>query len=175
MSEKPDLKKLHYERLKRELKTYADKSVGPDEFSCAVCYTDGKDSGLVTPACCSHKICLACYTKIVSLQKEQATCPECRTLYIPKPVDASAGAGGAVGAVGAVAAAAAAGAESDIYYGMPPLINAWEVDLININTNINYNIIPNPDVINTILHTQPLHYDLINAILVQMSTPHTTD
>lgn len=159
MSEKPDLKKLHYERLKRELKTYADKSVGPDEFSCAVCYTDGKDSGLVTPACCSHKICLACYTKIVSLQKEQATCPECRKLYIPKPVDASA----------------AAGAESDIYYGMPPLINAWEVDLININTNINYNIIPNPDVINTILHTQPLHYDLINTILVQMSAPHTTD
>ena len=161
MSEKPDLKALHYERLKRELKTYVDKSVGPDEeFRCAVCYTDGKESGLVTPACCSHKICLACYTKIVCLNKEKATCPECRTLYIPKTVDEFA-----------ENAAAAAAAENDEYYGMPPLIEQHDLGNYIINNNIN-NIIRN-NLIHSIISAAPEHYDLIDTILIQIAEGHT--
>jgi hypothetical protein len=67
------------------LKTYAEKATGPDSaFTCAVCYLGSETSGLVTPASCSHPICLTCYTKIVILHKEKATCPECRKLYLPK-------------------------------------------------------------------------------------------
>lgn len=148
-----DLKALHLERMKRQSKTYADKSVGPDDvFSCAVCYTDGSTSGLVTPACCSHKICLECYTKIVSLNKEKASCPECRTLYIPKTVE-----------------------EEDEYYGMPDLIDPSEI--YNNNNNI-YNIhINNNNLINNLIHNYPHHtqaYALILTILNQIDEGHMT-
>ena len=168
-----DLKALHFERMKRLPKTYEDKSVGPDEvFSCAVCYTDGSTSGLVTPTSCSHKICLECYTKIVSLKKEKATCPECRTLYIPKTVEA-------VEAVEAV--------EEDEYYGMPDLIAPSEFDIIynnnfnmnlNINNNFNMNFNNNNDnLINNLIHSHPNQaqaYILIQTILNQMDEGHMT-
>lgn len=52
-----------------------------NEFSCPVCYTDGKESGLVNPSCCSHKICLQCYTNI-AIRANSASCPMCRTKYL---------------------------------------------------------------------------------------------
>lgn len=153
-----DLKALHFERMKRQPKTYADKSVGPDDvFSCAVCYTDGSTSGLVTPACCSHKICLECYTKIVSLNKEKATCPECRTLYIPKKVEA----------VEPVE-------EEDEYYGMPDLISSS--DIINNNNIFNLHI-HNDNLINNLIRSYPHQaqaYILIQTILNQIDEGHMT-
>lgn len=96
---------LHFERLERlngkklepstevqdfvpcpktEQSIQTEQSVQSEaEFSCAVCYTDGETSGLVNPKCCSHKICLSCYTNIVIIHKQGAKCPECRTLYVP--------------------------------------------------------------------------------------------
>ena len=128
------LKDLHMEKLKRQNPTayknpeqipkMVDKAVGNDEpFSCAVCYTDGSSSGIVSPACCNHKICLDCYTKISLLNKDKASCPECRTLYIKKMKE-----------------------ELDIYADMPPLISVqqlianylFENELINFINNINY-------------------------------------
>lgn len=52
-----------------------------NNFSCPVCYTDGKESGLVNPSCCSHKICLQCYTNI-AIRSNSACCPMCRTKYL---------------------------------------------------------------------------------------------
>lgn len=52
-------------------------------FECAVCYTDGQ-SGIVTPTCCSHKICLTCYTNIVINNPSNPICPQCRAEYIKK-------------------------------------------------------------------------------------------
>jgi len=116
MSSNQFLKELHIERLERQKNAdnnvkskpiKVDKSVGPDEsFSCAVCYTDGSSSGLVTPTCCSHKICLDCYTKITIMNKEKASCPECRTLYIKKKDDEE---------------------EIDPYADMPPLISPHQL------------------------------------------------
>jgi hypothetical protein len=172
-----DLKALHFERMKRQPKTYEDKSVGPDEvFSCAVCYTDGSTSGLVTPTCCSHKICLECYTKIVSLKKEKATCPECRTLYIPKAVEA----------VETVETVETVEAEEDEYQGMPDLIAPSEFDIIYNNHNFNFNINNhnfnmnfnnNDNLINNIISSYPHQaqaYILIQTILNQMDEGHMT-
>jgi len=61
-----------------------DETVNEEsDFSCPVCYTDGAESGLVTPACCSHKICLRCYTNI-AIRAQSPTCPLCRTEYLPQ-------------------------------------------------------------------------------------------
>jgi len=54
------------------------------EFTCAICYTNGEKTGIVIPKCCSHKICLGCYTNIVLTNKEKSKCPECRAIYMPK-------------------------------------------------------------------------------------------
>jgi hypothetical protein len=124
------LKELHNERLKRQnpdvhnTDKKVDKAVSKEEpFSCAVCYTDGSSSGIVSPACCRHKICLDCYTKITLLNKEKASCPECRTLYIKKAKE-----------------------EIDEYADMPPLISAQQLianyllenELIHFINTINY-------------------------------------
>lgn len=128
------LKELHNERLKRQnpdvhnntdnTDKKVDKTVATDEpFSCAVCYTDGSSSGIVSPACCRHKICLDCYTKITLLNKDKASCPECRTLYIKKAKE-----------------------EIDEYADMPPLISAQQLianyllenELIHFINTINY-------------------------------------
>lgn len=115
MSSNQFLKELHLEKLRRQNpkqpeqnneNTRVDKAVGADEpFCCAVCYTDGASSGLVTPTCCSHKICLECYTKITIINKDKASCPECRTLYIKKEEEK----------------------ELDEYADMPPLISPHEL------------------------------------------------
>jgi len=52
-----------------------------NDFNCPVCYTDGSSSGLVIPSCCSHKICLHCYTSI-AVRANKPTCPMCRTDYL---------------------------------------------------------------------------------------------
>ena len=52
-----------------------------EEFSCPVCYTDGKTSGLVNPSKCTHPICLECYTNIAT-RSPSPTCPICRTQYL---------------------------------------------------------------------------------------------
>lgn len=56
-----------------------------DEFSCPVCYSDGAESGLVTPSHCTHKICLECYTNIAA-RAPSPNCPMCRTDYLKAPV-----------------------------------------------------------------------------------------
>lgn len=79
------LKQLHFERLERNKQKTQEIGVQtdlPPEFTCAVCYTNGEDSGLVSPACCSHKICLSCYTNIVIINKKESKCPECRALFV---------------------------------------------------------------------------------------------
>lgn len=89
MAQNELLRELHYEQLRRKglplpKHSTSEKAVGPDSaFCCAVCYTDGETSGLVTPKC-AHKICLACYTTIVIGHKEKAKCPECRAVYMPE-------------------------------------------------------------------------------------------
>lgn len=52
-----------------------------ESFSCPVCYTNGAESGLVSPAHCSHQICLECYTNIAA-RAPSPTCPMCRTEYL---------------------------------------------------------------------------------------------
>ena len=138
MSSNQFLKELHLEKLRRENRTakiVETVKEDKDPFCCAVCYTDGSTSGLVTPACCTHKICLDCYTKITLLNKGRASCPECRTLYIKKEKE-----------------------EPDLYADMPPLISAQEIisryllenEIFNIINDINYsyNIIQNINDIN---------------------------
>jgi len=56
-----------------------------DEFSCPVCYTDGLESGLVSPSHCTHKICLECYTHIAA-RAASPSCPMCRKDYLKAPV-----------------------------------------------------------------------------------------
>jgi len=53
-------------------------------FICAICYTNGEKTGIVSPKCCSHKICVGCYTNIIIIKGENAQCPECRVVYVPK-------------------------------------------------------------------------------------------
>jgi hypothetical protein len=137
MSSNKILKDLHLEKIRRETPNKpaiykkiettplkVDKAIGPDDaFSCSVCYTDGTSSGLVTPVCCSHKICLECYTRITILNKEKASCPECRTLYIKKNGEEN----------------------DDIYADMPPLISSQELiasylienEILHLINNIN--------------------------------------
>jgi hypothetical protein len=52
-------------------------------FNCPVCYSDGANSGVVTPSNCTHKICLECYTNIV-LKTSSCICPMCRVPYVKK-------------------------------------------------------------------------------------------
>jgi hypothetical protein len=60
-----------------------------EEFSCPVCYTDGTETGLVSPSKCSHKICLGCYTNI-AVRASMPVCPMCRTEYLTNsPVETS--------------------------------------------------------------------------------------
>jgi hypothetical protein len=76
-------------------------------FECPVCYTDGSDSGLVSPNC-GHKICLECYSTILIRTAAQASCPCCRTNYLktaPQPVQ-----------------------EEDPYADMPPLMSQIDME-----------------------------------------------
>jgi hypothetical protein len=59
-----------------------------DIFSCPVCYTNGAESGIVTPSHCTHKICLECYTNIAS-RAPSPSCPMCRTDYLKTAVQPS--------------------------------------------------------------------------------------
>jgi len=77
------LRTLHFERLARTKAATAATAYKKDPaFSCAVCYTDGSKSGLVIPACCSHKICLMCYSNMLLRSKTESRCPECRAQYL---------------------------------------------------------------------------------------------
>jgi hypothetical protein len=60
-----------------------------EEWSCPVCYTDGSSSGLVIPKCCSHKVCLDCYSNILT-KTNNCICPVCRAEYRPQQVTAPA-------------------------------------------------------------------------------------
>jgi hypothetical protein len=57
-----------------------------EAWSCPVCYTDGSSSGHVIPKCCTHKICLDCYSNILT-KTANCICPVCRAEYRPKPVE----------------------------------------------------------------------------------------
>ena len=68
------LHKLAIERKNRE------SPVAEEEWSCPVCYTDGSESGQVIPKCCTHKICLECYSNILT-KTANCICPVCRAEY----------------------------------------------------------------------------------------------
>lgn len=73
-----ELNKLAKERASR-----AAASTTVDEiWSCPVCYTDGSSSGHVIPKCCTHKICLDCYSNILT-KTTNCICPVCRAEYRP--------------------------------------------------------------------------------------------
>jgi hypothetical protein len=74
------LRELHFERLARKGVYQENKKA--TSFSCPVCYTDGSATGLVIPSCCSHKICLMCYSNMLLRNKSKACCPECRAKYL---------------------------------------------------------------------------------------------
>lgn len=105
MSNNSELKRLHMERMARagnaieEKKTEEKKN---ESFECPVCYTDGAEFGLASPAC-GHQVCLSCYSNILLRGGEETKCPCCRKPYF-KP------------AINSVEA------EADPYYGLPPLI-----------------------------------------------------
>jgi hypothetical protein len=69
------LKKLAKERENRNAPVV-------EAWSCPVCYTDGSSSGHVIPKCCTHKICLDCYSNILT-KTTNCICPVCRSLYRP--------------------------------------------------------------------------------------------
>jgi hypothetical protein len=155
------LHNLHFERLNRlniqkpeqmEQEQNKKSEEPVPEFCCAVCYTDGNTSGLVNPKCCSHKICLSCYTNIVIISKHNAKCPECRALYVPK--------------------AEAVQSENDDseYDDMPPLISATDeriVEMANYTTNYINNI-----VINRINNLNDNNIRLINDFLSLIEENH---
>jgi len=128
-----NLGQLHFERMNRLKPKTVDKAVGPDSaFCCSVCYTDGSESGLVSPVSCDHKICLACYTKITLQHKEKAKCPECRALYM-RQSDAVQGQASAV----AQATAVQGNQDNNIYADMPPLIDSFNLEALqNLGSNL---------------------------------------
>ena len=75
------LKKLAKERENRNAPVV-------EAWSCPVCYTDGSSSGHVIPKCCTHKICLDCYSNILT-KTANCVCPVCRAEYRPKPVESA--------------------------------------------------------------------------------------
>jgi hypothetical protein len=76
------LRELHFELLARKGVEGRVLESKTKSFSCPVCYTDGSKTGLVSPSCCSHKICLTCYSNILLRNKSKACCPECRAQYL---------------------------------------------------------------------------------------------
>jgi hypothetical protein len=161
---------LHRERLARlnsntivAPETQDDKTQAQaqatESFECPVCYTDGADSGLVSPNC-GHKICLECYSTILIRGAAQTKCPCCRANYLKT-----------------------APQEEDPYADLPPLISQIDIDelvsydlmsrileaenrvirhqglnLINNLINFADNIIPINDIY------QPRHTDHMNPI-----------
>jgi hypothetical protein len=77
------LHQLAMERAVRGLKENPTTVQNQEElWSCPVCYTDGAASGQVIPKCCTHKICLDCYSNIL-ISTTNCTCPVCRAVYRP--------------------------------------------------------------------------------------------
>jgi hypothetical protein len=111
MSNNSDLKRLHIERMARLGKARLGKAVAAEAdektpFECPVCYTDGAEFGLASPAC-GHQVCLSCYSNILLRTTDDAKCPCCRKPYFKPAVNPAI-------------------AEMDPYYGLPPLISAEE-------------------------------------------------
>ena len=79
-------------KLNELAKERASRAAGApvmEAWSCPVCYTDGSSSGHVIPQCCTHKICLDCYSNILT-KTANCICPVCRAEYRPKPVEPAA-------------------------------------------------------------------------------------
>ena len=84
-SSNAELNKLAKERASRA----AASTNVVEEWSCPVCYTDGSSSGHVIPKCCTHKICLDCYSNILT-KSANCICPVCRAMYRPMPAEVGA-------------------------------------------------------------------------------------
>ena len=69
------------ESVEQEQEQAQSVNESDESFSCPVCYTNGSESGLVSPAHCTHQICLECYTNIAT-RAPSPTCPMCRTEYL---------------------------------------------------------------------------------------------
>ena len=76
MSSNLILNKLAKERIARTTAPVIEA------WTCPVCYTDGSSSGHVIPKCCPHKICLDCYSNILT-KTTNCICPVCRAAYRP--------------------------------------------------------------------------------------------
>ena len=46
-------------------------------WECCVCYEDGKSTGQLTLSC-NHNVCLECYTKLITANRDAPPCPMCR-------------------------------------------------------------------------------------------------
>lgn len=114
-----ELRRLHVERMNRlngivpataaaTAATAAAPVTAIDAFECPVCYSDGKECGVVEPAC-KHKICLACYSNMLMRETNRTKCPCCRKFYLNSTV-----------------AAAEQQQQEDDYSDMPPLMSATE-------------------------------------------------
>ncbi len=106
MSNNSKLKRLHIERMARQGKAVSAVKKAP--FECPVCYTDGAEFGLASPAC-GHQVCLSCYSNILLRSNNESKCPCCRKPYFKPAINPAV-------------------AEADPYYGLPPLISAEEAN-----------------------------------------------
>jgi len=108
MSNNSKLKRLHIERMARQGKAVKAEAVKKTPFECPVCYTDGAEFGLASPAC-GHQVCLSCYSNILLRSNNESKCPCCRKPYFKPAINPAV-------------------AEADPYYGLPPLISAEEAN-----------------------------------------------
>jgi hypothetical protein len=108
MSNNSKLKRLHIERMARLGKAVRAEKNEKEPFECPVCYSDGAEFGLASPAC-GHQVCLSCYSNILLRTNDESKCPCCRKPYFKPAINPAV-------------------AEADPYYGLPPLISAEEAN-----------------------------------------------
>ena len=75
---------LHTLAMERKNRESRESPAAEEEWNCPVCYTDGSESGHVIPKCCTHKICLDCYSNILT-KTANCVCPVCRAEYRQQP------------------------------------------------------------------------------------------
>jgi len=92
-----------------------EKEQEPTVLECPVCYNDGADCGIVSPAC-GHKLCLSCYSTILIREPKKAKCPCCRKQYL---------------------GAEAPPVSEDDYSDMPPLVSALDIILSSNQLRLN--------------------------------------
>jgi hypothetical protein len=131
MQNNKTLKDLHMEKMSRQKQSQKEtkENVIETPFECPVCYTDGSDSGIVSPKC-GHKICVNCYSTIIINTGKKTKCPCCRAKYMVSD-------------------------DSDnLYEGMPDLVSTHLIYNTNTFVNLGYYTF---DYITDLSASMPLH------------------